>query len=1106
LCYSGKGNVSKIQALAILVNKPVNRPMINPSRVPTPTRTISDKISAPLLALILGFLSISHAAAAGVAAADLGTETAKGSTDRITSGDVRTELLDLSIGSMRPAIRATTIAGRGSELSVTLQPPPGEGPLLLEVEEVHNRRPETFAYSLLVDGRPVYFRTYDELAAGRNHFFVDLPEEADRESITITFRSASAAPFSISRLWLYRDFEGLAEQDGTYQPMAVAENPTWLLPEFVTKGPDGKPVKKMQAAETQARAWTAIKERMADGPYSPSVLQIISYGNMPAKDVDEDLRQALETTAAHAVDLNIAFNASEWGYSPVGPDGLGGYFSDINYSKVLFRPETGDFRPTWLNTPGNTTWPTWNHPQLIKFWNYRLSRAARSYIDQRDFLRARGATFPRPTVNQEWGFSVRDHNDATLSAAKNDGVHIDPKSEDLDEEQKRWVFDNAADAAARFGKTFDDAVGRDRIVIDKGEILLPDGQSVDDNFFQTFADAIEPYYEDQWAGWQFGASAYSWATGELLPHHPEAIYDYIRGLGKLTGPNIERLCLPTLDYYHALYERGFQQITPLNPRPGETENFLPQGEGLRERAARPPVHHDRKLLELAFRKEVESPGPDSIIARNDNVEVSTQGFGLVMAKPPQPGEIIYNVRNAEPTVGGRLIVELDARIPKDKGGKIIVMMGESPSAMSPVATFSEAEIGPVLDFTGTQIAKADLGDSFSKKPSFFLGIRLEGQYASYASIHSLRLGIDWDQRTGPTNGKMPTVRDVRTRNLWVQERAVFEKAAERYRKSAGEDQSYAEAMRLASQGLYRKAYQTIAGAEAKILPAGFALRGYGTLPDYPVSLRLDNEEDVVLVDLKSAGPDEYSLQFRSEKPVSGMLEIRNVPEQAAFEATQPEPNHYLLRRSDSGALKPTGGTVTTKFNVLPAEALNRQLPKLLTGMALSSSKEGILIETQEADLWLDNPHFIPVTSETKYSRKQHGKDGPLTTDWPKQRDRVEIVLDESGTATEVRATFGRDQGKIRSFSPPQAVGKIHNGIIELENGNRYELANMWHMTAVGDVAPLKPFVRANSNEALSAAFYPGRTVGIEFSPYTSHGRLPRMVKVTSSDPPKSGKK
>jgi len=126
-------------------------------------------------------------------------------------------------------------------------------------------------------------------------------------------------------------------------------------------------------------------------------------------------------------------------------------------------------------------------------------------------------------------------------------------------------------------------------------------------------------------------------------------------------------------------------------------------------------------------------------------------------------------------------------------------------------------------------------------------------------------------------------------------------------------------------------------------------------------------------------------------------------------------------------------------------------------------------------------------------------------DWPKERDRVELVLDESGAATKASASFGRDQGKIRSFLPPQATGEIHNGIVELENGNRYELANMWRMTDVGGVAPLKPFVRQNSNETLSAGFYPGRTLSIDFTPYNPFGRLPRMVKVTSPDAPRSVK-
>lgn len=1064
------------------------------------------KVSAIYLAFLCLVKMAGLASASSMISVELGKDSEAWAKALNKSGDVRPEALSLEMGSLRTDIEACTIRGRGSELSLTLQPPPGIGSLLLEVEEVHNRRPATLAYSILVDGQPAYFRTYDELGAGRNHYFVNIPDAAaTRNSLTITFRNASAAPFSLSRIWIFRNFTQLAEKDKTYRPMAVAENPTWLLTEFVIKGADGKPVRKTQDPETQARAWTTIKERMKDTPYSPSVLQIISYGNTPAKEIDKAIRKALETTATNAVDLNLSLNASEWGYHPNGPDGLGGFFSDINYSKVLFRPESGDFRPTWLNTPGNTTWPTWNHPQLNRFWNYRIAQAVRSYANQRDFLRAQGAKFPRPTVNQEWGFSVGDRNDATLSAAARDHITIDPKTAKLDETQKQWVFQNAAAAAARFGKSFDDAAGKDRVVVDRGVVSLPDGQSLDDNFFQTFADAIEPYYDDQWAGWQFGVSPYSSTTGEFLPHHPEGIYDYICALGKLVGPNIERLCLPTLDYYQVLYERGFLQITPLNPRPGEIDNFLPQSVGLRERSARSPVDHNRKLLELAFRNKSGNLGPENIIAQKANLQISSQGLGMVMSKPPESGEILYKIHNPEPVSKEKLTIELDARIPKDKGGKITILLGDSPSTMNPAATFAAKDLGPVLNFTGTQIVKADLGDAFGGKDSFLLGIRLEGQYASYASIRSLRLGVPWKQTSGPWDGKMPTVQEVRTRNLWVQNRAVFERAAERFQQTVGENKSYQEAIKLAGQGAYREAYRVLAGAEALSLPAAFVLRGHGALADYPVTVKLAGADDIVLVDLIRAGPDEYSLEFQSEKPVRGTIEIRDLPQGSSFELLKPAPNQLIIRKAENGILNPVGGILTTDISVLGPDAMKRPLPKVLTGMALSSSKEGILIETQEEGLWLDNPHFIPWSTGVQFSRKEHGKSEPVTLDWPKERDRVELVLDESGAATKVSATFGRDQGKIRSFLPPQATGEIHNGIVELENGNRYELANMWRMTDVGGVAPLKPFVRQNSNETLSAGFYPGRTLSIDFTPYNPFGRLPRMVKVTSPDAPRSVK-
>ena len=65
-----------------------------------------------------------------------------------TSGKVVRETLNVEIGTLREKYPVATLSGRGAELSVTMHVarPKGSGtlPILLEVQVIHNRRPQTF--------------------------------------------------------------------------------------------------------------------------------------------------------------------------------------------------------------------------------------------------------------------------------------------------------------------------------------------------------------------------------------------------------------------------------------------------------------------------------------------------------------------------------------------------------------------------------------------------------------------------------------------------------------------------------------------------------------------------------------------------------------------------------------------------------------------------------------------------------------------------------------------------------------------------------------------------------------------------------------------------
>jgi hypothetical protein len=127
------------------------------------------------------------------------------------------------IGSLRPTWSVVTLPTQGSSLSFALRPlQPAASAYLLEIEEIHDRRPQAFGCSVLVNGTPVYFRSYEELAAGPNRYFVQVPRAlAPDGRLAVTLRNEGHAPLSISRVWAYADFFDLAAAEGTYQPMAM---------------------------------------------------------------------------------------------------------------------------------------------------------------------------------------------------------------------------------------------------------------------------------------------------------------------------------------------------------------------------------------------------------------------------------------------------------------------------------------------------------------------------------------------------------------------------------------------------------------------------------------------------------------------------------------------------------------------------------------------------------------------------------------------------------------------------------------------------------------------------------------------------------------------
>ena len=120
-------------------------------------------------------------------------------------GAIALEELDTEMGTLKGSHSVRTVPHKGDELSFEVPFDAGAKSLILEIQEIHNRRAAAYGYSVLINGREVYFRTYQELGAGPNHFFVEVPEDLLKSGspLQITLRHEGGGPFSVAKLWVW---------------------------------------------------------------------------------------------------------------------------------------------------------------------------------------------------------------------------------------------------------------------------------------------------------------------------------------------------------------------------------------------------------------------------------------------------------------------------------------------------------------------------------------------------------------------------------------------------------------------------------------------------------------------------------------------------------------------------------------------------------------------------------------------------------------------------------------------------------------------------------------------------------------------------------------
>jgi hypothetical protein len=969
-----------------------------------------------------------------------------------TEGDTRHELLAVEMGSLAGRYPARTVKGKGASVSLTLRGTEGGRPLLVEVQEVHNRRPDAFGYTVLVNDREVYFRTYEEYGAGPNHYFVQV-DPVGAGPVKVTFRSEGGAPFSLGKLWAYDNFfAGVAEREQIYRKMGL------ILSGELLKKPE------------QVQAYEGLQ------CYAPiGRLGFNGYGLGGLQQDRKALAEKTRLSAESRTPYLILLNGTGWGGKPNGPDGLGGYFSDPRYSLLQYHCATGRYQPSWPGMWGNTPTPTLRDPVMNDLLEKRFARTLSNLPDQLAFLKATG-TPAQLMLIREFAPVSGEISNFTIEKARRDGVALDP-SDGLGWDERLWMHRDAVRTWQDFADSTVRAIGRDAVLVDCGEVRLPGEQLLDNLYAHPDFLGDWPANDPRWSGGQVGMVDGLWSSGEMgrgTEYRDVAMYDYLRAGGKLAMINMERTILKeNFSVLKSHYQRGFQFLTLFNAYENDAR-FVKQVDGIDAEPALPAVHREPTVLDLKFWQTL-SPGPvDSI----DNLDVQ-HDLRLAVQDCSRPGQVTYRLGNVRETFAAALNLHLNGRISPGDRNHIEIFAGETPDKLCKVADLTEKQLPNPDHWTPwmTSETSVDLGRAMIGKKEYFLRLVFHAAGAPDATmLVQVHVGTQWPRQSGYLTGNPLTARQSRITQLWVQDRALAARWLAKYKQLGGEDATYRQATALFGRGWYRSAHRLLSGEVSQLLPARYVVRGYGRLGRYPVEVRLPGTNDVVLVTLHKLRNGESELSVASERPSKVQVTGNNAELLA--------PNRFRVTGS---------GTVQLDVQTTPDN--QPVLPRTLVARCLGF-RGSLQVDFQEPKLMgYDESISLPVAKNATRSRRADTPGAATTNDGPQPMDQVELTLNEQGQVVDIKATYGVERGRIKAFHPPVLVGTLSNGEIEMESGNRYALHYDKKTGTMFDTVALHAQVLNYEIPHLAAALKPGQEIELAYCPYREKGGLPRIRAV-----------
>ena len=1016
------------------------------------------------------------------------------------------ELISLSGGASHGSLTAETGTrsdifnvidfnekGASAEFTVDMSSPeprdPGE-PVVIAIREIHRENEEVFAYTVSVDGRDVYFRTYGQIASAPNVLYVLVPRKdiIDLKNVTVGIASGSGAVFSISDVTVY----------------------TRLFEANRASGADDRLGIYLHSSDSVEKAYEHINDfkGFSFDLYRLGLLFKIDYMNKTPDEITSSVIRMLNAAGENGWDIQL-MPTVYWG-QPNLPDGQSGMMTDAKYQQIAFNSLDGRYYGSVPNVYGSTVWITSASDVLNGAFTSKIESVFKRIGGIVGQARANGRFDGRVAVVIEHGVCYKgpessvgvtfnaldcaDFGPLMKALAAADGVDLDP-TDGLSRTEKLWMIKHHADYFQELADAYNNALGSDPIIVSGANVRYPTEQTAD-NLLTHGVQWTErsPAYGDMLAsGWKSGVGDGMYSSSEDMWWDDPRFYQYKAAYGRIGTVNFEVSYSRSTDLtgrrglLRKAYELGFEYLTLFNDSTSYgTAKIIADLDSIgNEKATYTVNHYDVPLLDANFNRDVSVGDWKKIygVTESANAVYDTKNGVLRVGNPAEPGHITFKVA-ADGVSENGLKLHIESM---RSGGRVRICVDG--------ATLGEPGTGEQTNYVNRFVSNDyDVRDVTKGKTSCEIRIELTGN----ATVRAVAVYDTFGTNSGQLNGVSLTRAQARVLALNTEREALARNMLSRYMDKRGiNDDTYSVGRSLIGQGSFVTAYGYLSQRLSETLPATFTVKKNGFLGGLDIYAETGGTNPLsvtVLSKDKTSASFSFFTGFASSSSASRemTLTVRGLSD-GNYDLNETSFNEYVLKKSESGTIPSKDGAVRFTVTVKYGSAASFETPGTITGRVLVSGGTSVTIMTRDLRAAEYSPKLQFSFSEScAFSRRADGSD-VTEPKKPEPGDFVVLTLSQDGTVVRADSAYGRKTGVITSYTPPDfSDPDTPNGIITFGDGS-FELEYLSYTTEIISDG-VKKYARAFTDDELSSLFA-GSTASIEYCP-EFYGERYRVQKIT----------